>query len=730
MKFSASLILALSGAAAAKNLKASDKTASPVERVVNLLKDLQSKVENDGTVEQQIYDKYACWCETTTARKAAAIEKAQEDIRALGQSILKFKALVNVRTAEIAELEAAIKANKKEQADATKVRENENAAYQEETTEMKQAIAALQRATQVLVAGATQPALLQSNAELLVKAGASVSQFLQVMPENVMLKAEHVALLQHFAEDSRRYAPQSATIQGILKDMYETFVTDLESAVTAESTANRDFESFIAIKTEELNEMEATKAKKTEEKVEAEANLADATQQYDDTTAQMQADTEFFDATKEACSAKHEEWVNRDKLREEELAGIKEALEILTSDDARELFAKSIQPGQGANQVSAADVPPALLQVASDDSTSVASSKAYAALKAKASATHSLRLAMLAAQVREAKAGHFDAVIKAIDEMMVTLKEEGAADIAKRDQCKEEYLNTDSRTADLEWKIKNNIAKIDKLQGLIDKNTAEKEETIALIEETQKHIEELLATRTAENQAFLQAKADDEGAIELLTAAKEALSKFYTNNDVKMGEIQGSVKLLQKKEEPVFEVSEDQAPDAEFSGKGKRKNESKGILSILTMIIEDLGDEIKQGQKDEESQQLEYEKQDKAAKELKADLEEKKENLETEIARLGEEKTDEEGVKATNEEDLSDEKAYRAKITPDCDWIIGAFKEREQKRAAEMAGLTTAKEHLVTSTTEIVQNSLLQQAKPHVFDDEAFSKIKFLGVRN
>jgi len=712
-------------AAAAKGAAAS---GSPVERVVNLLKDLKAKVEADGEGEQQVYDKYACWCETTTARKAAAIEKAQEDIRALGQSILKFKALVNVRTAEIAELEKAIKANEKEQADATTVRQNENAAYQTETAEMKQAIAALQRATQVLVAGAS-PALLQSNAELMTKAGASVATLLQVMPTSVNLKAEKMMLLQSFSEDARRYAPQSATIQGILKDMYETFTSDLESAVTAESTANRDFESFIAIKTEELNEMKATKDKKTAEKVEAEANLADATQQYDDTTAQMQADTEFFDATKEACSAKHEEWVKRDELRTEELAGIKEALEILTSDDARELFAKSIQPGQGANQVSAADVAPAFFQVKSDDS-SAAINKAFTALKEKASSTHSLRLAMLAAQLRQAKAGHFDAVIKAIDEMMVTLKEENAADIAKRDQCKEEYLNTDSRTADLEWKIKNNIAKIDKLQGLIDKNTAEKEETIALIAETQKHIEELLAQRTAENQAFLQAKSDDESAIELLEAAKEALSKFYKKNDVEMGEIQGSVKLLQKKEEPVFEVSEDQAPDAEFSGKGKRKNESKGIVSILSMIIEDLGDEIKQGQKDEESQQLEYEKQDKAAKELKADLETKKENLETEIARLGEEKTDEEGVKATNEEDLTDEKDYRKKITPDCDWIIGAFKEREMKRDAEMAGLTTAKEHLVTSTTEIVQNSLLQKAKPHSFDDEAFAKIKFLGVNH
>merc|ERR1719487_1318350 len=155
-------------------------TGSPVERVVNLLKDLQTKVEADGEVEQQIYDKYACWCETTTARKAAAIEKAQEDLRALGQSILKFKAKVNVRTAEIAELEAAIKANEEEQEAATNVRTKENEAYMTETTEMKQAIAALQRATQVLVAGAS-PALLQSNAQLLMKAGSSVSALLDIM---------------------------------------------------------------------------------------------------------------------------------------------------------------------------------------------------------------------------------------------------------------------------------------------------------------------------------------------------------------------------------------------------------------------------------------------------------------------------------------------------------------------------------------------------------------------
>ena len=31
---------------------------------------LKAKIEADGKMEQQIYDKYACWCETTSARKA------------------------------------------------------------------------------------------------------------------------------------------------------------------------------------------------------------------------------------------------------------------------------------------------------------------------------------------------------------------------------------------------------------------------------------------------------------------------------------------------------------------------------------------------------------------------------------------------------------------------------------------------------------------------------------
>ena len=40
------------------------------------------------------------------------------------------------------------------------------------------------------------------------------------------------------------------------------------------------------------------------------------------------------------------------------------------------------------------------------------------------------------------------------------------------------------------------------------------------------------------------------------------------------------------------------------------------------------------------------------------------------------------------------ELAYQAKIKPDCDWILRSFDQRAEARAAEAAGLTSAKDGL------------------------------------
>merc|ERR1719198_875943 len=140
---------------------------------------------------------------------------------------------------------------------------------------------------------------------------------------------------------------------------------------------------------------------------------------------------------------------------------------------------------------------------------------------------------------------------------------------------------------------------------------------------------------------------------------------------------EGRLALLQRDrdagaqpEGPEFAVSEEQAPEVKFSGKGKRKGQAKGILAIMTDIIEDLKGEIGLGKKQEEAAQLEHEKQVAAAHALIESLGEKKVNLETDIENKKESKLEEEEAKTQNEADLKEEQEYLKSIKPDCDWII------------------------------------------------------------
>jgi len=48
----------------------------------------------------------------------------------------------------------------------------------------------------------------------------------------------------------------------------------------------------------------------------------------------------------------------------------------------------------------------------------------------------------------------------------------------------------------------------------------------------------------------------------------------------------------------------------------------------------------------------------------------------------------------TNSKDLKDEQDYKAKIKPDCDFIVNNWTSRFNQRKTEMDGLTTAKEFL------------------------------------
>merc|ERR1719375_2359744 len=429
----------------------------------------------------------------------------------------------------------------------------------------------------------------------------------------------------------------------------------------------------------------------------------------------MNADTTLFDSTKKACTSKAAEWNERVRARTEELSGVTKALEILTSDENRALFSKAIKPGMET------------LFLQTDSESQDPQRRAYNSLKVHATKAKSLRLAALAARVRMATRGHFDAVVEEIDKMMAVMKREEKDDQEERDWCKEETFKNEQEAARYEYKIEKLNTKLMKLNKRLDDLEATKEETIAQILSTNEDIAEMESNRIADHKAFQQAKSDDEQAVTVLSSAIDALGAFYKNNDVEMGKIQGGAKAAAfvQFSEPVFEVDENQAPDATFTSAGKSGGESKGILSIMTMIKEDLEDEISNGVKTEKQTQKDFEAQLKSAKTLVEDLTLKKTNLESDIASTNDEINESTVAKEDNQGLLSEERDYLMSIKPDCDFMLNNFQSRRDARAQEVQGLIDAKGMLLGAAPPA---AMVQKRSAPAFDDSDFQQVSFAAV--
>jgi len=534
-----------------------------------------------------------------------------------------------------------------------------------EKVELESAIGALEKALEVLKGAGGGAAFVQTE-----KWANTVSDVVSKMSQasaSLKMSDEQMSLLSQLS-DASKYSPQSATITGILSDMYTTFSKNLQTSNADEAKAHRNYEDLMATKEKQLNTLQESLVSKEAKKAEDEIQLADATQTYADSEEQLKSEIELFDATKKSCTQKTDDWSKRSTARTSELDGIKKALEILTSDESKELFAKSIKPG--ASKGAAAS----FIQMASVSPHSVAGSskdKALHALEQHAKKTHSFRLAALAADVRMQTSGHFDKVIQSIDKLIAALDKEEAADIKKVDACKEEYQDISLKQNDLNWKIENNDAKIQKHKKASEEATAAKKVVIDDIADAVAKLEKMEKDRKAENEAFIQAKADDEKAIKVLGEAKAALTVYMKDNA-----------FLQ------------QEPDAKFSKNNAAKGQTNGVLALLDLISEDLENEIKEGQKAEAAAQTDYEAMKKSVEGQKAALEKTEINLKGQIAQEDTAKTDEGKLKDDNSKDLETQDTTLVNAKKTCDDAIKLQPQRREKRQTEADGLKEARSFL------------------------------------
>merc|ERR1719281_2336762 len=139
-------------------------------------------------------------------------------------------------------------------------------------------------------------------------------------------------------------APASGEIFGILKAMKESFETNLANSQKEEMQAQKDYEALKTAKEAEVKEGQNQIDTKTQTLADTDEKNAQAKVDLEDTRTALAADNEFLSTLKVSCQTVDQEFEERTKTRELEIAAVSKALAFLSSDEAHELFTRTFNP--------------------------------------------------------------------------------------------------------------------------------------------------------------------------------------------------------------------------------------------------------------------------------------------------------------------------------------------------------------------------------------------------
>merc|ERR1719324_1408439 len=214
---------------------------------------MQKQLEQEAEEDEEIYEKMACWCETNDKEKTKAIADAEARIEDLTSEIESLTAASARLNAEIVNLEKEIAKNQAALDKATAIRTKELAEFNAEEKDMLQSITALKSAITVL-SKHHGGALLQSTQMQLQTTLEHELNKHESLLHGVLTKSQR-KLITSFVqapEDyfdaeptfKQSYAPQSGEIFGILKQMKETFESNLSQSQKDELANQKAYEDL------------------------------------------------------------------------------------------------------------------------------------------------------------------------------------------------------------------------------------------------------------------------------------------------------------------------------------------------------------------------------------------------------------------------------------------------------------------------------------------------------
>jgi len=669
-----------------------------VTKVVNLLKAMLAQSKQDGDKDRKMYAKFLCYCNTNKAEKTDEIKTRTKDIGLLESKVEELKGSNGELSSECAKLAADIDANELVRAGAEKQRGKEEKAYKAERADMEAAIKMMNQAIKTLAeVGADQDLgdaakdhekfmagyKKKKKKGKLLRLGASVKEALSAAA--AFLPFEHQQTITSFLQ-APSYSAQSGEVVGILKDMRDTFKSNLASAILAEKKKELTYARFMLAKIAAYKDLKKMLKEKKAEGGDNDDELASAKEKLAEAKKIKGVCEDFLDELLPMCAAKAKEYNTRNMLRANEDAAVSEAVAILDRDSSFNLFGKVKAINKEGEML--------LVQVG------VAHSRRptpgftkFTALQVLRRAGQSYKVAEVAALL---DAGNpFTVVLAKIDEMLDIVSKEGKVDKEKLDFCKSERKKSGAT-------IKKKQSEMNQLESKINKLTDEIEKPETGLNDQIQATEDLLAENSAsrDKETDLREKEHEEydatmenlvKAKELLSTAIRVLTKYYDSLEDYAQDEAEEVKKLPGEDEARPEMWE---KEKGYKGQGKS---GKKVLDMLKFILGETKGEANLATKDEKSAQGKYDKSmdalDKEQRKLQTSLVKFRKTLAEKKDALLEAQM--QMKKTTAIKDKAE--AYLLKIKPGCDFITKNFDKREKHRAAESSALKKSQKILKNS---------------------------------
>lgn len=654
----------------------------PVTKVVTLLRDMQAQLQKEADSDEELYDKLMCWCETNDRDKTQAIQDAETKVGQLTTTIETTAADSAKLKQEITNHEQDLATSKASLDQATALREKQLAEFTAEEKDMLQSIQALKDAI-IVLSKHHQTSLLDQGIMDAVKYQLQRHQDLlraSITPHQRRL----VLALGQQPAFRQTYQPQSGEVFGILRQMKETFESNLADSQKEEMSNKKSYEELKAAKEAEIAATQEAIDKKKTHLAQADESNAQAKQELEDIQNALTIDDQFLMEVKAHCAATRAEYERRTKMRGEELQAVSEAVKILTEDQARDTFSKVMNTAS-------------LLQRRQRRSGDNRRDQASAVLAAAAAKAGNARLSALAAAAR---LDPMTRVKAAIDQLVTELLQEKQEEITKRDSCIERQ-NENERITETYQRDKADLeSKMEGLKMTISDSQTDLETLTKDISNIQLEIKMKGEDREAKNKEFQSMVNDQREMQELLAKAVAVLKRVYKTQEVHADSGASAASLVQAHRRLAAAQSQTPPPIPEgFAAYGSNRA-SGGVIGMLEQISSEAKAMETEAIRDEQEEQSSYAK---FVKDMNASIRAKQQQ----IVNLSTVKADSEQALIATEEDLkskTDELETLAStasaIKMDCDFLVRNFDIRQEARDQEVQALREAKAFLSGMLTD------------------------------